>query len=68
MVKNGDIPLLYVAYDQAKLNDIKTKTTFFNAFNIPNEALPTDLIKIYFWNPEKANVQIGETKIYFEKE
>jgi hypothetical protein len=67
MVKNGDIPLLYAAYDQAKLNDINANTIFFNAFNLPEEALPSDLIKIYFWNPEKAKVQIGETKIYFEK-
>ncbi len=68
MVKNGDIPLLYAAYDQAKLNNINTNITFFNAFNLPKEALPSDLIKIYFWNPEKAKVQIGETKIYFERD
>ena len=68
MVKNSDIPLLYAAYDQAKLNNVNTKTTFFNAFNLPKEALPTDLIKIYFWNPENAKVKIGETKIYFDKE
>ena len=68
MVKNGGITLLYAAYDQAKLNDINTNTTFFNAFNLPKEVLPTDLLKIYFWNPKKAKVQIGETKIYFEKE
>ena len=67
MVKNDETPLFYAAYDQAKLNEIQTPTTFFTAFDLPKEALPTDIIKIYFWNPEKSKVQIGETKIYFEK-
>ena len=68
MVKSGEIPLFYAAYDQTKLNEIDTSTTFFTAFDLPKEALPTDVIKIYFWNPEKAKVQIGETKIYFERD
>ena len=68
MVKNENGPLFYQAYDQSKLSESGKNTQFILAFDLPKEALPSDLIKIYFWNPEKKEVEIGETKIYFEKE
>ena len=61
VIQNG----LYV---QSKLNEIGFKTNFILAFDLPKEALPSDLLKIYFWNPDKKEVEIGETKIYFEKD
>jgi len=68
MVKNGESPLFYTAFDQAKLNPIKRSTEFFTAFDIPKEALPTDIIKIYFWNPKKYKVEIDGVKLYFQKD
>ncbi len=68
MIKNGVGPLFYQAYDQSKLNEKGVKTNFILAFDLPKEALPSDLIKIYFWNPDKKEVEIGETKMYFEKD
>jgi hypothetical protein len=68
VLKHGENALFYQAYDQSKLNEINTQTDFFLAFDLPNEALPSDILKIYFWNPEKKHVEIGRTKIYFEKD
>ena len=68
MVKNGNEPLLYQTYNQSKLNEKGVKTKFILAFDLPKKVLPSDFLKIYFWNPEKKEVEIGETKIYFEKD
>ena len=68
MVKNGNEPLFYQAFDQSKLNNMGVTTNFLLAFDLPKEALSSDLIKIYFWNPDKNEVEIGETKMYFEKD
>ncbi len=68
MIKNGNDPLFYQAYDQSKLSEIGINTKFTLAFDLPKEALPNDVLKIYFWNPEKKEVEIGETKLYFIKD
>ena len=66
IAKKNEDALLYAAYDQTKLNQINTFTDFFIAFNVPKEALPSDFIKIYFWNPEKVTVEIDKVELFFQ--
>jgi hypothetical protein len=62
---NGEYPFLYLAYDQSRLVDLKKdEQEFYVAFQLPKEALPSDDLIMYFWNPEKGNVKTSDLNIY----
>lgn len=63
--RNGEDPILYQAYDQSKLNEIGESTEFFIAFDLPKDLLATDILKIYFWNPEKQKIEVEKNRLYF---
>lgn len=65
MLMEHENALLYAAYDQSKLEKPGYKTTFFNAFSIPENVLPTDMVHIYFWNPLKQKVEINKPTLFF---
>lgn len=63
MLMKGENAVLYTAYDQSRLLETGEDVVFFNAFSVPEEALHTDLIHIYFWNPEKQYITLNKPKI-----
>jgi hypothetical protein len=65
LFQTGNYPLLYVAFDQAKLNDGGKLFRFFNAFSLPKEAIPTDEIHVYLWNPKKQKITLTNPSFYF---
>ena len=69
MLKKEDgTPAFYVAYDQGKLNEIGTEQTFYQAFSLPEMALPTDKLSIYCWNPSKGKVRVSDLEFYVRTE
>jgi hypothetical protein len=64
MLMSGENAVLYAAYDQARLLDTAKNVKFFNAFSLPENVLDTDVIHIYFWNPEKKKVEINRPKVF----
>jgi hypothetical protein len=38
------------------------------AFAIPEGIIPSDVLKIYFWNPERQKIEVERSRIYFIKE
>lgn len=62
-IMQGEYAMLYAAYDQSRLLESGKDVTFFTAFSAPEKALDTDLIHIYFWNPEKQKVTVNKPKI-----
>ncbi len=66
--RNDKEILLYQAYDQAKLHEIGKPSDFFMAFAIPEGIIPSDVLKIYFWNPERQKIEVERSRIYFIKE
>ena len=60
----GENAVLYAAYDQARLLDTTKNVTFFNAFSLPENVLDSDVIHIYFWNPEKEKVEISKPELF----
>ena len=65
--RNDKEILLYQAYDQAKLHEIGKPSDFFMAFAIPEGIIPSDVLKIYFWNPERQKIEVERSRIYFIK-
>jgi hypothetical protein len=64
MLMSGENAVLYAAYDQARLLDSAKNVRFFNAFSLPENVLDTDLIHIYFWNPNKEKIQISRPEVF----
>lgn len=64
ILMNGKYPAAYFAYDQSQINSIGVEEEFFLAFNLPSGLEDTDLLKSYFWNPEKGKVQTSNIKLY----
>ena len=64
MLMSGENAVLYAAYDQARLLDTVKNVKFFNAFSLPENVLDTDVIHIYFWNPEKKKVEINRPEVF----
>jgi hypothetical protein len=65
MLKKEDgSPVFYVAYDQGKLNKIGSEQEFFEAFALPEMALPSDKLSIYCWNPNRGKVRISDLQFY----
>ncbi len=65
MLKKDDgTPAFYVAYDQGKINEIGVEQEFFQAFSLPEIALPTDKLSIYCWNPSKGKVRVSDFEFY----
>jgi len=67
MVKKNKQALFYTAFDQSKLCETNKLTDFFIAFRVPEEALSSDIIKIYFWNPEKVTVEVQKVELFYQK-
>jgi hypothetical protein len=65
LTNKEDQPLLYQNFDQSKLIEIGQKDDFFIAFDLPKEAVSTDVLKIYLWNQGKQKVEIEKPRIYF---
>ncbi len=65
MLLSGENAVLYAAYDQARLADTAKNVTFFNAFSLPENLLDSDVIHIYFWNPEKKKIEIKRPDVFF---
>jgi len=65
LANDEDQPLLYQTFDQAKLIEIGKKDDFYIAFDLPKEAVSTDVLKIYLWNQGKQKVEIEQPRIYF---
>lgn len=61
---SGENAVLYAAYDQSRLLDSAKNVTFFSAFALPENCLETDVIHIYFWNPEKKKVEIRKPEVF----
>jgi hypothetical protein len=65
MLKKDDgTPAFYVAYDQGEINEIGVEQEFFQAFSLPEIALPTDKLSIYCWNPSKGKVRVSDLEFY----
>ncbi len=64
MLMAGENAVLYAAYDQARLLDTAKNVKFFNAFSLPENVLDSDVIHIYFWNPEKEKVEISRPELF----
>ena len=65
MLKKDDgTPAFYVAYDQGRINEIGVEQEFFQAFSLPEIALPTDKLSIYCWNPSKGKVRVSDFEFY----
>ena len=60
----GENAVLYAAYDQVKLMDSAITVKFFNAFALPENYSETDVMHIYFWNPEKKKVEITRPGVF----
>ncbi|MFN5149141.1 MAG: glycosyltransferase family 39 protein [Flavobacteriia bacterium] len=64
-VNASNQPLFYTAFDQSRIVDTGIQQEFFMAFELPDWAKDNDEIVAYFWNPEKANVSVGEWRVYY---
>ena len=60
---NGNDPVLYVAYDQNRLDSISYPQEMFSAFDLPNNLEDKDILKIYIWNPKKSKISFNDIKI-----
>jgi hypothetical protein len=64
LLKDGENAVLYQAWDQMQILQISGKRTFFTAVEIPKKLFDTDVLHIYFWNRNFAQVKINKPKIY----
>lgn len=67
LVQDDGKSILYQTFDHSKLNQKNILTDFFIAFELPKDAKPNDMLKIYFWNPSKSPVEFYETKLFYQK-
>jgi hypothetical protein len=63
LLMNGSDPVLYVAYDQNRLNATINPIEMFSAFDLPNNLKDKDVLKIYIWNPKKSTISFDDIKI-----
>jgi hypothetical protein len=61
---NGEYPVLYAGYNQSQLIEEKGEQDFYCVFQLPEGTLPSDNLKIYFWNPEKGKVKTQQLNCY----
>jgi hypothetical protein len=61
---NGEYPVLYAGYNQSQLTEEKGEQDFYCVFQLPEGTLPSDNLKIYFWNPEKGKVKTQQLNCY----
>ena len=64
IVLKEELPLLYQAWDQIKMNPITGEREFFTAFELPKKIKSSDEIHIYFWNRTFASVLIHKPTVY----
>ncbi len=58
LLVDNEIPFLYQAFDQSKLIEVNKETEFYIAFDLPEKTLETDIIKVYFWNPNRLKCKL----------
>ena len=64
LLMNGEYPVLYAGYNQSKLIEENGRQDFYCVFQLPEGILPSDNLKIYFWNPEKGKVKTHQLNCY----
>ncbi|MBU2019969.1 MAG: glycosyltransferase family 39 protein [Bacteroidetes bacterium] len=64
MLKNGENPVQYSAYDARIV--LKKSNRLFNAFVLSNDLLDSDVINFYVWNPKSQKVQFKNVRIGFK--
>jgi len=63
LMKN-ELPYAYFAFDQSKLKNAGSEQEFLLAFDLPEGLMDSDILKIYFWNPQKGKIKTSNLKLY----
>lgn len=64
IIQEGEVPLLYQAWDQIALDTKRGERLFFTAVEIPAKIKDGDQVHVYFWNRTFAHVKIEKPQIY----
>jgi hypothetical protein len=64
MLMEGDSPKVYTAFDQVRLYGVSDTSSFKLAIKLPPDLKQNDVLKCYFWNPEKKDIYIEKPRVY----
>lgn len=64
IIQEGEVPLLYQAWDQIALDDRRGERLFYTAVEIPEKIKDGDQVHVYFWNRTFAPIKIEKPQIY----
>jgi hypothetical protein len=63
ILMKGNDPVLYIAYDQLKLESSFNSFEMVSAFELPDNLRDNDILKIYLWNPKKTPLAFDDIRI-----
>ncbi len=64
LLLNRNDAVLYQAWDQIQIYPVRGSRMFFTAVELPDKLNDSDVIHIYFWNRNFAQVKIEKPRIY----